>query len=133
METHVWGTTFHMRDRKFFLYYRMSYEAFNNLVEELTPFLKSQCMNPVTPQLEIRKLWLLSFTNLLMAIVPHIWVTVLMLVLPLSESMWTLFVMLGLIEIKCLIDTSAFQKVPFVEDHRPISGTHSVAKCLWCN
>ncbi len=100
-----------MRDRKFFLYYRMSYETFNNLVEELTPFLKSQCMNPVRPQLEIRKLWILSFTNLLMAIVPHIWVTVLMLVLPLLESMWTLFVMFGLIEIKCLIDTLAFQKV----------------------
>lgn len=46
-----------------------------------------------------------------LAIVPHIWVTILMLVLPLLESMWTLFVMFGLIEIKCLIDTLAFQKV----------------------
>ncbi len=36
-------------------YYRMSFEAFNSLVEELTSFLQSQCVSLVQPQVEIRK------------------------------------------------------------------------------
>jgi hypothetical protein len=36
--------------------YRMSPEAFDNLVQMLTPYLQSQCINPVRPQLEIRKI-----------------------------------------------------------------------------
>ncbi len=36
-------------------YCRMSFEAFNSLVKELTPFLQSQCVNLVQPQVEIRK------------------------------------------------------------------------------
>jgi hypothetical protein len=35
-------------------YYRMSFEAFNNLVEKLTPFVQSQCVNLGQPQVEIR-------------------------------------------------------------------------------
>ncbi len=37
-------------------YYRMSFEAFNNLVEELTPFVQSQCVNLFQPQVETRKI-----------------------------------------------------------------------------
>ncbi len=37
-------------------YYRMSFEAFNSLVEELIPFLQSQCVNLVQPQVKIRKI-----------------------------------------------------------------------------
>jgi len=38
VETNVWHTTPKIKNRKFLLYYRMSFEAFNNLVLELTPF-----------------------------------------------------------------------------------------------
>ncbi len=31
-------------------YYKMSFEAFNNLIEELTPFFQSQRVNLVQPQ-----------------------------------------------------------------------------------
>jgi hypothetical protein len=41
VESTIRHTTFEMRHRKFMGYYRMSFEAFNNLVEELTPFLQS--------------------------------------------------------------------------------------------
>ncbi len=34
----------------------MNFEAFNNLVLELTPFMQSSCLNPTRPQLEIRKI-----------------------------------------------------------------------------
>ena len=37
-------------------FYRMSYPAFNNLVQLLTPFLRSGCVNQVRPQLEIKKI-----------------------------------------------------------------------------
>ncbi len=37
-------------------YYRMNFEGFNSLVEKLTPFLQSQCVNLVQPQVEIRKI-----------------------------------------------------------------------------
>jgi hypothetical protein len=43
VETNVWHTTLEIRDRKFLLHYRMSFEAFNNLVLEFTPFLQSSC------------------------------------------------------------------------------------------
>ncbi len=55
MESTIWHTTPKMRHRKFMGYYKMSFEAFNNLVEELTPFLQSQCVNLVRPQVEIIK------------------------------------------------------------------------------
>jgi hypothetical protein len=54
-KTNVWHTTLEMRDRIFLLHYRMSFEAFNILVLELTHFLQSSCLNPIRPQLEIRK------------------------------------------------------------------------------
>jgi hypothetical protein len=38
------------------MYYQMTFDAFNVLVEELTPFLKSECFNHVRPQLEVRKI-----------------------------------------------------------------------------
>jgi hypothetical protein len=56
VESTIWHTTPEMRNRKFMGYYRMSFEAFNSLVEELTPFLQSQCVNLVQPQVEIRKI-----------------------------------------------------------------------------
>ncbi len=37
-------------------YYKMNFEAFNNLVKELTSFLQSQCVNLVLPQVKIRKI-----------------------------------------------------------------------------
>jgi hypothetical protein len=55
VESTLWHTTPEMRNRKFMGYYRMSFEAFNSLVEELTSFLQSQCVNLVQPQVEIRK------------------------------------------------------------------------------
>jgi hypothetical protein len=41
---------------KFLLYYKMNFEAFNNLVLELAPFLQSSCLNPTRPQFKIRKI-----------------------------------------------------------------------------
>jgi hypothetical protein len=38
------------------LHYRMSFEAFNNLVLEFTPFLQPSCLNPISSQLEIKKI-----------------------------------------------------------------------------
>ena len=45
-----------MYERKFKKFYRMSYPAFNNLVQLLTLFLRSNCVNQVRPQLEIKKI-----------------------------------------------------------------------------
>jgi hypothetical protein len=56
VETNVWHTTPEIRDRKFLLHYRMSFEAFNNLVLEFTPFLQPSCLNPISSQLEIKKI-----------------------------------------------------------------------------
>jgi hypothetical protein len=39
---------------------------------ELTHFLQSSCLNPIKTQLEIKKIWLLWFINLLMDLVLHI-------------------------------------------------------------
>jgi hypothetical protein len=33
----------------------MSFDIFNNLVEESTTFLKSMCINPMNAQLELQK------------------------------------------------------------------------------
>ncbi len=55
-ETNVWHSTPIIRDRKFLLHYIMNFEAFNNLVLELTPFLQSSCPNLIRPQLKIRKI-----------------------------------------------------------------------------
>jgi len=55
VETNVWYTTLDIRDGNFLLHYRMSFEVFNNLVLELTHFLQSSCLNPIRPQLKIRK------------------------------------------------------------------------------
>jgi hypothetical protein len=38
------------------MHYRMSFDAFNKLVEELSQFLKSYCFNPMRSQLEIKKI-----------------------------------------------------------------------------
>ncbi len=56
VKTNVWHTTLEIKDWKFLLHYIMSFEAFNNLVLELTHFLQSSCLNPIKPQLEIRKI-----------------------------------------------------------------------------
>jgi hypothetical protein len=49
VETNVWHTTPKKKNRKFLLHYIMSFEFFNNLVLELTPFLQSSCLNPIRP------------------------------------------------------------------------------------
>ncbi len=46
METNVWHTTLEIGDRKFLLYYKMSFEAFNNLVLQLTPFFAIKLFKP---------------------------------------------------------------------------------------
>jgi hypothetical protein len=56
METNVWHTTSEIKDTKFLLHYKMNFEAFNNLVLELTSFLQSSCLNLVRPQLKIKKI-----------------------------------------------------------------------------
>jgi hypothetical protein len=38
------------------LHCKMSFENFNNLVLELTPFLQSSCLSSIRPQLEIKKI-----------------------------------------------------------------------------
>jgi hypothetical protein len=38
VETNVWHTALEMKDNVFLLYDKMNFEAFNNLVLELTPF-----------------------------------------------------------------------------------------------
>lgn len=48
------------------MHYEISFNAFNNLVEELTLLLKYECINPVKPQLKIKKIVtivLYRFTN----------------------------------------------------------------------
>jgi hypothetical protein len=50
VEVIVWRTTPQMKDKKYMMYYQMTFDAFNVLVEELTPFLKSECLNHVRPQ-----------------------------------------------------------------------------------
>lgn len=56
METNVWHSTLEMRDTKILLHYRMNFEAFNNLILELTPFLQSSYLNLIMPQLEIKNI-----------------------------------------------------------------------------
>jgi len=56
VESKIWHTTLEMRHRKFMGYYKMIFEAFNNLIKELTLFFQSQCVNLVQPQIELRKL-----------------------------------------------------------------------------
>ncbi len=38
VKTIVWHRTLEMRDRKCLMHYAMSFDTFNNLVEELSPF-----------------------------------------------------------------------------------------------
>ena len=52
----MWRASDEMHERKFKKFYRMSYPAFNNLVQLLTLFLRSECVNQVRPQLEIKKI-----------------------------------------------------------------------------
>ncbi len=93
MEINVWHTTPEMKDKKIFLHYKMNFETFNNLVLELTPFLQSSCLNHVKPQLEIKRLWLLLFIDLLMDLMFHIWPIDSIWVHQQFKNMLTLFVM----------------------------------------
>jgi hypothetical protein len=53
----------HWKDERYkkLMHYRMSFDIFNNLVEESTTFLKSMCINPMSPQLEIQKVVVILF------------------------------------------------------------------------
>ncbi len=53
VEAIVWHATLEMRDKKYLMYYRRAFYAFNVLVEELTLFLMSKCLNPMRSQLVI--------------------------------------------------------------------------------
>jgi len=37
------------------MYYRMAFDAFNVLVEELTLIVMSKCLNPMRSQLEVKE------------------------------------------------------------------------------
>ncbi len=56
METNVWHTTLKMKDRFFLLHDKIYFEAFNNLVLELTPFWQSSCLNLARPYLKIKNI-----------------------------------------------------------------------------
>ncbi len=56
MEIDVWHTESKMLEKKYLIYCIITYDACNNLVFELTPFLQSLCLNLVLSQLEIRKI-----------------------------------------------------------------------------
>ena len=56
IERVVWRTSNEMHHNKFKKFYRMDFGAFENLLNMLTPFLKSRCENQVRPQMEIRKI-----------------------------------------------------------------------------
>ncbi len=51
----VWHIASKMLEKKYLIYCIITYDACNNLVFELTPFLQPHCLNLVLPQLEIRK------------------------------------------------------------------------------
>jgi hypothetical protein len=53
-------------------YYKMSFEAFNNLVENLMLFLNPS-VNLVQPQVEIKKIVTTVIYSWLMELVPHTW------------------------------------------------------------
>jgi hypothetical protein len=54
VEAVVWHTTPEMKDKKYLMYYRMTFDAINVLIEELTPVLKSKCFNLRGAQLKVR-------------------------------------------------------------------------------
>lgn len=56
MERVVWRTTNEMHHNKFKKFYRMDFGAFENLLNMLSPFLRSMCVNLVRPQMEIKKI-----------------------------------------------------------------------------
>jgi hypothetical protein len=43
VEAILWHKTLEINDRKYFMHYVMSFDAFNNSVEKLFPFLKLKC------------------------------------------------------------------------------------------
>ena len=45
-----------MHHKKFKKFYRMDFGAFENLLNMLTPFLRSMCVNQVRPKMEIEKI-----------------------------------------------------------------------------
>jgi hypothetical protein len=54
VERIVWRTTDEMHERNYIKYYRMNFESFNNLVQLLTLYLRSENEILVRPQTEIR-------------------------------------------------------------------------------
>jgi hypothetical protein len=52
----VWHTTLEIRDKKYLMYYQMSFDAFNVLVEKISLFLKFECLNLLRSQLEVKKI-----------------------------------------------------------------------------
>jgi hypothetical protein len=56
VERVVWRSSDEMHLNKFKKFYRMDFDAFENLLNMLTPFLRSRCVNQVRPQMEIRKI-----------------------------------------------------------------------------
>ena len=52
----MWRASDEVHEKKFKKFYRMRYPVFNNLLQLLTPFFRSECVNQVRPQLEIKKI-----------------------------------------------------------------------------
>jgi hypothetical protein len=51
-----WHTTPKMRDRKYLIHYKMYFDYFNHLVNELSPCYKSKCFNSIRLQSKIKKI-----------------------------------------------------------------------------
>jgi hypothetical protein len=51
-----WHTIPKMRDRKYLIHYRMYFDSFNHLVNELSPCYKSKCFNSMRLQSKIKKI-----------------------------------------------------------------------------
>ncbi len=91
-EAIVWHITTKMRD-KYLICYKMSFDEFNNLVEELIPFLKSKCINWMRPQLEINKIVAVVLICLFMGLILNICQIHLMWAHLLYTNMWISFMM----------------------------------------
>ena len=71
VEPIVWRASEEMHYRKYMKSYRMSLEAFDNLVQMLTPYLQSQCINLVRSQLEIKKILALVLYRFVHGVSPN--------------------------------------------------------------
>ncbi len=93
MKFDVWHVILEIKDMKYLFYYKMNYEAFQNLVLNWFIFcnLNVSTFNHVRPWLEIKKIIAIFFFFKIMNILPLIWLIILMWVHQQSRNMWTLY------------------------------------------